>query len=532
MSVYILLCLLFLGNTLLSEANTVYVSDSIGSDSEGTGTASHPYKSLSAALNALSQSGAENITLLPGRYEGPQNTNIRVSADSNTVRIISSNGPAETFVGSSLDFRVFQVGGPVRNGSTSVTLPYHPVNGTDDASTTSIRDDSWKGLVPNLIISGLTIIGGSASKGGAVYVEGGTLKLLNCHISNGGHGSLYVKGISNVLVANTVFSQNGNKKNSTIPPNLKSGGAIFLEDGTFACDNCRFSENSALEHGGAIYAVRATLRFSNTNFTGNAALQGGGGAIFFTNTSGNSYIVNAKFRENQAIRGGAVFVGGQSKPQFVNCTFAQNRAKHIGGALLMADTSNVGIKRASFFSNEALKYGGAIAVTGESSLAGGLSFFHHNKAEAGGAIYTSGKSSLKLKKAIIIENEAKSGAGVMIADYSTPIFENSEISSNHASRGGAIYTDDSSRPQFISCRIKQNFASMDGGALYAAFDSAPDFHLCHFLENTSNLGDPFYMSLGAQDQIKFTLCSVYPHPNNFHQNSLADAGFPEELHIL
>jgi hypothetical protein len=34
-----------------------------------------------------------------------------------------------------------------------------------------------------------------------------------------------------------------------------------------------------------------------------------------------------------------------------------------------------------------------------------------------------------------------------------------------------------------------------------------------------------------QKQIKFILCSVYPHPKRFNEELMAESGFPEEIHV-
>eukprot|EP00299_Pterocystis_sp_00344_P010966 c5041_g1_i1.p1 GENE.c5041_g1_i1~~c5041_g1_i1.p1 ORF type:complete len:527 (+),score=125.08 c5041_g1_i1:28-1608(+) len=511
-------------------ASTIYVSDSTGSDTEGTGSAAQPYKTILTALNALADSGAENITLLPGKYTGPLNTGVRVAVDSNTVRIVSEKGPVETFVGSPEDYRAFQVGGPSRNGTTTVTLPYVPINGTDDASTSGVRDDSWKTRIPNLILSGITVVGGTATKGGAVYVEGGVLKMLNCRVAKAAHGAVYIKGIdSKVLISNSIFAHNGYTNDSS--PQLKSGGALFLESGSLHCDNCKFANNTALEHGGAIYVLEGTLRLSNSELIQNKAIQGGGGAIFFANSTTGSYLVTTKFRNNTAIRGGAMFVGAASAPQLINCTFTWNSASHMGGAMILADQTTIGLKRASFIQNSATHAGGAIAILGSSSALVSVSFFSANQADLGGALYFGGKAIPQIQASVLTENFANNGGGVYVADGARPTFDKTEFLMNRASRGGAIYADDNSRPKLSGCRVKQNFASMDGGALFAAFDSAPDFTECHFLDNTSNLGDPFHISASAQHQIRFTMCSVFPHPKTFNEGLLEETGFPEELHV-
>eukprot|EP00300_Choanocystis_sp_HF-7_P035414 c4916_g1_i1.p1 GENE.c4916_g1_i1~~c4916_g1_i1.p1 ORF type:complete len:531 (+),score=105.70 c4916_g1_i1:3-1595(+) len=509
---------------------SVFVSSEFGDDGAGTGSASHPFKSISAALNGLARIGADNITLLPGRYEGPLNTNLRVGESSNTVRIVSQNGPFETFVGSSEDYRVFQIGGEPRNGVTSVSLPIQHVNGSDDASTSSIRDPSWANKTPNMFLSGITIIGGRASRGGAIFVEGGVLKVLNCRVSNGGHGAVYVKGNSSVLFGNTVFTANG-AKNASAENQLKSGGALYIEDGTVHCDSCRFVNNTAIDHGGAIYAVAGTLRLSSSNFTLNRALKGGGGAVFYVNTSPQCYLVSTRFFNNSAVRGGALFVAGASTPQLVNCSLYRNTASHMGGALLTGDTAVVGIKRSSFVGNTADKAGGAIACTGESSVVLSLSFINRNKADLGGAVYTNARAAPQFLRCVILENVANSGAGFFAADESRPVVTKSELSQNNAARGGALYADDSCRPRFVDCRFKNNFASLDGGALYGAFDAALDFEECHFVDNTSNLGDPFHLSPGAQRQVKFTMCSVFPHPNHFDKDLSGYDGFAAPLHV-
>jgi len=203
----------------------------------------------------------------------------------------------------------------------------------------------------------------------------------------------------------------------------------------------------------------------------------------------------------------------------------------MGGAMIVADTAKVGMKRATFIENAADKAGGALALLGSSILTVSTAFFQANRADLGGAMYSTALARPTAVATVFLANIATNGGAIMAADGSAPLLEQCELTMNRASRGGAMYADDTARPKLVGCQIKQNFAAMDGGAVFAAFDSSPDFEECHFVDNNSNLGDVFYISAGAQQTIKFTQCSVYPHPKTFNEPLMAEAGFPEQVHV-
>ena len=129
------------------------------------------------------------------------------------------------------------------------------------------------GITVELI--GLTLTGGQASSGGAIYNDG-TLMVIDCTIS-------------------------GNRA-------MSNGGAIFCADTSILkLDRTKIISNTATEHGGGIYQNRGTFEAYNTLFAENTARQGA--AVYTKGTlpgydSMTTKIVSSTIANNSSIASG------------------------------------------------------------------------------------------------------------------------------------------------------------------------------------------------------------------------------------
>ena len=132
-------------------------------------------------------------------------------------------------------------------------------------------------------ISGLTIRDGSnATGGGGVLVEGGTLRLTSCILSNNTGGS-------------------------------SDGGALRVNNGaTGVVHGCTFAFNSA-PNGGAIAALGRVDAFNCTYFANQAGAGSGLGGAVFTTESSAVKLVACTVVSNTAARGGGIFAGIESQ---------------------------------------------------------------------------------------------------------------------------------------------------------------------------------------------------------------------------
>lgn len=149
----------------------------------------------------------------------------------------------------------------------------------------------------------------------------------------------------------------------------KKGGAIYVNDGTLKIrNNCKFKSNSS-EMGGAVYIEGSASELTvsdSVEFTSNEA-NSRGGAIY--TIGGNVKIADSLFNENTVSdRGGAVYCEGNTIV-ISDSIFESNESGIYGGAV-HGEGSNLIIKNSSFYKCMADSDGGAICA----AIQGGQEF--------------------------------------------------------------------------------------------------------------------------------------------------------------
>jgi predicted outer membrane repeat protein len=127
---------------------------------------------------------------------------------------------------------------------------------------------------------------------------------------------------------------------------------------------CSFKNNCASRGGGAAYiADGAGLYSSSSEFVRNTVRTGEGGGVLMESNS-SLRCSNTSFRENQALRGGAVAVTQFTTASFSDgCVFSQNNAT-VGGGALVVDRARVVLKNSTLQQNTAQQGGGLLALNG------------------------------------------------------------------------------------------------------------------------------------------------------------------------
>jgi hypothetical protein len=288
----------------------------------------------------------------------------------------------------------------------------------------------------HVTISGLTLTAGSSSRGGAVFVGGGSILKLDQDVFDG-----------NDAVADT----SGNAL----------GGAIYNSAGaTLSVDHTRFKSNetngSVQSFGGAIDNV-GMLSIDHSVYTGNMATGSTvdyfdanqanlGGAI--ENEDGSTMTAkNSTFTGNQVLGvgngdalGGAIcdsegfvfpFAGPGAIASVANCTFQNNTATGgssavtggFGGAIEDLPGSTLSVSNSSFSDNQANSGGGTATSGGAIDDSPGAvitisnsSFFYNSAigvgvgaSSDGGA--TNGFDSMTISNSAFIGNRAIAGPG-------------------------------------------------------------------------------------------------------------------------
>ncbi|MDR1529407.1 MAG: hypothetical protein LBS40_03260 [Burkholderiales bacterium] len=236
------------------------------------------------------------------------------------------------------------------------------LDGNDDPLITLDGNNANRILIAqDNAITSLTFSGLTFQKGKAVNSSG---------------GAIYVYGITNVTINNSVFDQN----------QAEHGGAIYVVGTNVTINNSVFTNNKTNNgSGGAINASLAyfsALNISNSRFDGNRSDADGGGAI----RSDNVNIIDSVFTNNYAYySGGALDVSNVTRVN--NSVFTNNRADKGGGGALVGQYFSIDN---SVFTNNYAYYSGGALVSTQGSVYVSNSVFRGNHADdwnyGGGAI--------------------------------------------------------------------------------------------------------------------------------------------------
>jgi hypothetical protein len=255
-----------------------------------------------------------------------------------------------------------------------------------------------------LMLNELTVqYGNSLEHGGAIYNEGGYVRLTNVsllHNSASGYGGAY---------ATTPGAE---------PPSpLLSPDHLLAAGPTLDCSVCFLQYNSAGSSGGAIFSYRGLLMMDD-----------------------------AYFEENTADAGGAIFMEGGNMTVIDNAAFINNSAAFSnGGAVyIIQDVGSASIQRSDFQGNVAAAYGGALYANSGTINVSDSSFRHNEATYDGGALAIPNGVSLVLGQVEIDHNSSVSGSGGGISLLGNLDATNVTISRNLSyGKGAGLYTNGS-----------------------------------------------------------------------------------------
>src|SRR5262249_16769797 len=207
-----------------------------------------------------------------------------------------------------------------------------------------------------------TITGNSSDYSGAGVVNGGTMTMSDCTLSDnmvGEHGDGgAVENDRTLTVTHCDLRRNKATGSNGF------AGAIMNFGGTLAVSDSTFEENEAASAGGAIgtdFIGPNTITITRTVFNHNTSGRDGG-ALWFE--GGTLSLVASSFSANAAVEnGGAVFDSGDL--DISDCTFNGNTAGVHGGALGTSfphHSPALRIENSTFSGNTAATRGGGLAI--------------------------------------------------------------------------------------------------------------------------------------------------------------------------
>ena len=214
-------------------------------------------------------------------------------------------------------------------------------------------------------VRGFTFTGGSAEEGGAIRIGACPPTISDCRfVSNSADmgGAFYCAPMGEPDIEYCAFIDNSA---------TTYGGGIYFSNCRPTMYECTFEGNSAAINGGAISMKPGTVGWlMDCVFSGNTAQDGG--AIYIGTFSMwwweeegmKTTIGFSSFSENEAVRGGAIFINARCLAEVIWCTLTGNRATW-GGALYGAtnDPGRVFVQNCTLCGNAA-RYGGGVCTCG------------------------------------------------------------------------------------------------------------------------------------------------------------------------
>ncbi|MHC4499654.1 MAG: choice-of-anchor Q domain-containing protein, partial [Planctomycetota bacterium] len=344
---------------------------------------------------------------------------------------------------------------------------YEPPNAENSYHVITIsRTDSTTVLGGFIVIAGNAdgdLAGGPRNKGGAVYNDGGSLKICNCK-----------------FIGNSAYG----------------GGAIYNVFGSPKFIDCIFKDNWA----SAMYNLNCSPELINCKFIGNHSVFGG--AMFSDNS--DVTLTSCSFLGNYSTNGGAMF-NDNSNVVLTDCLFFKNSAKdvyHGAGGGMYNRASNLILISCAFEQNWVCVY----YVYGQPWTADG-----------GGMYNTS--CNLTLLNCSFIGNAVGRCGG--ISDYESSAMLTDSIfsaitSENHASGiydaiSGSIHTD----WQWTEPTVR-----VSGGGIYI-FHGVMSVWNCTFAGNSARSGKAlacYSYGPGYQSDVDLTNCILWDSGNEVSRN--------------
>ncbi len=205
----------------------------------------------------------------------------------------------------------------------------------------------------SLTLSGLTLNGGwSDDNGGAITVDGASVKLVHSAVSGSGArelgGAIYAVNsdltiiesaitgnATGVLTKPAASAQNAAVDEDAVASSEEpiawdtSGGGIYFNgaDNSLTIDRSGLDANLSLNHGGGLYIAAGSATITNSTFSGNMA-DGEGGALY---NEGDSELTHVTVVFNSAANIGGIV--DQASMQLRNSIVADNTGGDCSGTL-------------------------------------------------------------------------------------------------------------------------------------------------------------------------------------------------------
>ena len=177
------------------------------------------------------------------------------------------------------------------------------------------------------------------------------------------------------------------------------GGGIFSTGLILSLSNVTVRDNFAVERGGGLWLDGGQLVEGQVLWQDNLS-DGDGGALFARQARAYPYF--ADYRDNRALRGGAIYIQN-TFDWFLQRTHFQGNSATAGGAVYAEAGEGLKVCRTFWVGNNATQ-GGGLYVDRVSKFSVASAVFTHNQAEIGASLYTKDISDMGLSHLTLTEN--------------------------------------------------------------------------------------------------------------------------------
>ena len=317
-------------------------------------------------------------------------------------------------------------------------------------------------------ISGTTLTGNSAGKGGAVYAKDSRVSMSDADVSDNrsrSGGGVYNDN-SDMDMRDVAMTKNVASGDDS----AGGGGGGLVNDGgrTLIAGGSKVNDNSASgddASGGGIKNVNGgSLDIYDTQIAGNDATTKGGGIDQDAGPDGRLLLVDSDVRANRAK--GKRLDGNARNPD----------RGGFGGGVSVGPDAVLTAKNVDFFDNSAQANGGAIygnkgQVTLDDSELADNEAAGADDGQGGGGVYNDGGGLTLTNSVRFRGNKASgldgSGGGVFNGKNATSMMEDADFDENLSSRSGGAIEDRSGADGTLTMRrvrVKNNRATRDNTA--------------------------------------------------------------------
>lgn len=321
------------------------------------------------------------------------------------------------------------------------------INGEND----TIATNSLITNQGNFIMNNSTLQNGRSKVTGAAIKGAGNNKINNSTIKHFGSstngGALYITG-GKLEIINSTFKDNATGVGNT---SSLQGGAVYITGASSIeiKDNSLFEDNFAQNNGGALYILKTNILIQDTIFRHNLVGNDGCAISMQSTVNGKSSVIKDTIFENN--------VGLAKTSQSMGCIWLQQWNSTKEEPIVFKNL---------IFRNNDLSTGAAISDAAKNTYAKLENIeLYNNSVNSGGLLYAQ-SSMYEIKNVSIHDNSVRAGSAIYLVGTSVITIEDSEIKNNvGTSSGTGIYLI-AGEIEMKNCEISGNTSDARGAGIF------------------------------------------------------------------